>query len=276
MFGHVQANLSDLSEEEQQRYRAAYCGLCKTLGKRYGLASRFALTYDLTFLSLLLSSLYEPEETCGNCRCAVHPCKRRSYAVNCCTEYAADMTIALTYHKCLDDWDDEHQVVKKLYAKILEKKYLQVKERWPEQCGIIEAELEELSKIEAAENTSPDAAAACFGRLMEGLFLYKKDHWEEQLRRLGFGLGQYIYLADAAVDLEKDRKKGRYNPLAALTMTQEELRPTLMTILGEASQAFEILPLVQDAHLLKNILYSGIWIKYNRGMQTKKREKHES
>ncbi len=60
MFGYVQANLSDLSEEERARYRAAYCGLCRTLGQRHGTLSRLSLTYDLTFLMLLLSSLYEP------------------------------------------------------------------------------------------------------------------------------------------------------------------------------------------------------------------------
>ena len=62
MFGYVQANLSDLSQEEQIRYRAAYCGLCHTLGERHGFTSRLSLTYDLTFLTLLLSSPYEPEE----------------------------------------------------------------------------------------------------------------------------------------------------------------------------------------------------------------------
>ena len=73
MFGYVQANIADLSEEEKQRYRAAYCGLCHTLGERHGVASRLSLSYDLTFLTLLLSSLYEPEERSGQCRCVVHP-----------------------------------------------------------------------------------------------------------------------------------------------------------------------------------------------------------
>jgi hypothetical protein len=107
---------------------------------------------------------------------------------------------------------------------------------------------------------------------MEGLFLYRQDQWEEPLRQLGNGLGQYIYLADAAVDLEEDRKKGSYNPLLNLSITPEELRPTLMTVLGEASQAFERLPLVQDVHLLRNILYSGLWMKYNQGTQKRVKE----
>lgn len=273
MFGYVQANLNDLSEEERKRYRAAYCGLCHTLGRRHGFISRMALTYDLTFLSLLLGSLYEPEEDCGECRCVVHPCKKHGYMVNSCTEYAADMTIALTYYKCMDDWQDERSIFRRCYAAMLKKHYKEVKARWPEQCAVIEKELDELAEIEREQPDEPDAAAKCFGRLMEGVFIYQKDRWEECLRRLGHGLGQYIYLADAAVDLKRDIKRNNYNPLKNLSAAPEELRPTLMMVLGEASQAFEMLPLVQDVRLLRNILYSGLWIKYNRGMQKEKRVK---
>lgn len=273
MFGYVQANLSDLSEEEIKRYRAAYCGLCRTLGERHGICSRLSLTYDLTFLTLLLSSLYEPEEKGGECRCLVHPCNKHSYMINKCTEYAADMTVALTYYKCLDDWNDERDFPKKCYASLLKKQYDQVKKDWPEQCESIETCLSELSEIENRNLEDPDAASKCFGRLMEALLLYRKDHWEEQLRVLGRGLGQYIYLADAAVDLEKDKKHGNYNPLKGLSASPRELHSTLQMVLGDASNAFEVLPLVQDVHLLRNILYSGIWIKYNRAITKDKKVK---
>lgn len=267
MFGYVQANLSDLSLEEKERYRAVYCGLCRCLGERHGLASRFSLTYDLTFLILLLSSLYEPEEQTGEARCIVHPCKRHPFMGNVCTGYAADMTVALSYYKCMDDWNDEKRLTSKCYASLLEKQYKKVREDWPEQCEIIEACIQELSEMELSGREDPDAAADCFGRLMEGLFLYRKDRWEPYLRKLGYGLGQYIYLADAMVDLEHDIEHGGYNPLKSLSVTAEGFRPTLMMVLGEASKAFESLPLVQDIHLLRNILYSGLWIQYNRGVE---------
>lgn len=273
MFGHVRANLDDLNEEGQKRYQAVYCGLCHAIGKRHGFLSRLTLTYDLTFLTMVLSSLYEPDETCGCCRCVAHPCKKHDYAINPCTEYAADMTIALTYYKCLDDWNDDRNLISWVCAKYLEKKYRKVKQQWPEQCSMIEAELNALARIETASASTADAAANCFGRLMAGLFVYQKDIWEQSLRQLGYGLGRYIYLADAALDYEKDQRTGSYNPLTELSSSPEELKPTLMQVLGEASAAFEFLPLVQDAHILKNILYSGIWIKYNRGVR-KKREKN--
>lgn len=270
MFGHVRANLDDLSKEEQTRYKAAYCGLCRSLGKRHGFLSRLALAYDLTFLSMVLSSLYEPEETCGSCRCVMHPCKKHGYAVSACTDYAADMTIALTYYKCLDDWKDDRKLYGWLGAKFLQKKYQKVKTQWPRQCQTIEEELEALSRVEAASAANPDAAANCFGQLMAGLFVYQQDIWQKPLQRLGYGLGRYIYLADAALDFKKDRRRGSYNPLTELTSKPEELKPILMQVLGEASEAFEFLPLLQDVSILKNILYSGIWIKYDHGMRKKK------
>lgn len=272
MFGHVQANLADLSEEEKNRYRAAYCGLCHTLGKRHGLLSRLTLTYDLTFLSLLLSSLYEPEEDCGSCRCIVHPCKKHSHVSSSCTEYAADMTIALTYHKCLDDWKDDRSLSAWLAAKYLNKRYDRVKQLWPEQCGIIEKELNQITKAEADPASSADDAANSFGRLMAGIFVYKKDLWQKALERLGYGMGRFIYFADAAIDYKRDKRKGSYNPLVKLEIQPENMQSSLKMLLGDASQAFEYLPLVQDVHLLKNILYSGIWINYDCAMRKKRKK----
>ena len=275
MFGHVQANLNALSEEEQKRYRAAYCGLCHCLGKRHGMLSRLTLTYDLTFLSLLLSSLYEPEENCGSCRCVVHPCKKHGYCMNTYTEYAADMTIALTYYKCLDDWNDDKSISAWLVAKYLRKRYEKVKKLWPEQCGVIEQELQVIGKAEKDPTASADDAANSFGRLMAGLFVYRKDMWEDSLRCLGYGLGRFIYFADAAIDYKRDKRTGSYNPLLVLDIQPENMQPTLKLLLGDASQAFEFLPLVQDAHLLKNILYSGIWMRYDYAMRKKRKKKDD-
>ena len=60
MFGTLIASASSLSEEEMKRYKACYCGLCRSLKQRYGQFSRLTLNYDMTFLILLLQSLYEP------------------------------------------------------------------------------------------------------------------------------------------------------------------------------------------------------------------------
>ena len=274
MFGHIQANLTDLSPEEKERYRSCYCGLCRSIGKRHGFLARLALSYDLTYLAMLLSALYEPEERCEKCRCIIHPCKKKSSVTNSCTEYAADMTVALTYYKCLDDWKDDRNIIRYLYAKILKKSYDRVKRQWPSQCETIERELEVISRIEDGKSTAPDAAANSFGRLMAELFVLRDDNWAPYLRALGYSLGKYIYLADAAVDYRKDKRSGSYNPLNYIETKPEEMKPMLAGILADASKAFEFLPIIQDAHILKNILYSGIWLKYNQAMEKERKRKN--
>lgn len=53
------------------------------------------------------------------------------------------------------------------------------------------------------------------------------------------------------------------------------MRTALEGMLGYTSNAFEFLPLIQDASLLRNILYSGIWLKYNRGMEKRRKKNHD-
>ena len=182
------------------------------------------------------------------------------------------MTIALVYFKCMDDWNDDKNIFSKSYASLLSNAYKKVKIKWAVQCETIERELKDLSDIENSQIKSPDAAANCFGRLMETLFVYQEDIWSDYLRKLGFGLGRYIYLADAAVDLKKDKEKGSYNPLTELSENNFDFTPMLENLLGEASHCFEMLPLVQDIGILKNIIYSGIWNMYNHKLG--KGEKH--
>lgn len=271
MFGYIQANLDGVTPEEKEKYQAAYCGLCHTLGKRHGLTSRLALSYDLTFLTLLFSSLYEPKEDTGESRCMIHPCKKRPFVINKWTEYAADMTVALTYFNCLDDWKDEHRVYQKCYASSLASKYKNVKEMYPRQCETIERELGILSDIENKKSENPDEAANSFGRLMASLFMPVNDNWTEYLGKIGYGLGKFIYIADAAVDYDKDLKKNNYNPLVSLEEKPEDMRPILKQLLGDVSEVFEMLPLVQDIGLLRNILYSGLWVKFNNEMKRQKK-----
>ena len=262
MFGYIRANLNDISEEEKNRYRAVYCGLCKTIHKKFGLAARLSLSYDLTFLIILLSSLYEPEEKEVIENCIVHPFKKTAKITDDFSDYAADITIALAYHNCIDDWKDDKNYLKKLYAGVLKSDYKKVKTRLPKQCETIERELEILSEIENSKGQA-DEAANSFGRLMGALFVIKKDKWAADLYSIGFNLGRFIYMADGAVDYEDDIKNKSYNPLLSLNKKTAEIRPVLTQILGSVSESFERLPLEKDIHLLRNILYSGVWLKLN-------------
>ena len=73
MFGYITPNMKTLSEAQQKRFRSFYCGLCRTLQQRGGALTRLTLSYDMTFLALVLNALYESEETLHTERCIMHP-----------------------------------------------------------------------------------------------------------------------------------------------------------------------------------------------------------
>ena len=273
MFGYVRPNLTDMAQEVQQRYRAHYCGLCHAIGERHGALARMALTFDLTYLTIFLSSLYEPEEKSGEAKCVPHPVKQHGWLRSSVTDYAADMTIALTYHKCLDDWQDDRSLPARGCAAWLKKSYAKVKADWPRQCEAIEKSLRDLGEVEKQRDPSPDAAAKCFGELMAELFVMEEDYWANALRAFGYSLGRFIYVLDAVCDYDKDQKKSGYNPVILMDKKPEDMRDTLELLLGDASAAFEKLPLVQDEDILRNILYSGVWQGYNEYLHKKDKKK---
>lgn len=270
MFGYMIANPNDLNETEKQRYNEIYCGLCYRLGKQHGQLARLGVTYDLTFLILLLASLYEPAEKQGTLHCPAHPVHKHPYTVNRFTDYAADLTIALTYYKCLDDWQDEHQWLKRGYAGLLKSAYAKVKTRLPRQCEMIQACMQDLNRIENAKG-SPDEATQAFGRLMGECFVESDDLWSGMLRQMGSQLGHFIYLMDALMDYDEDIKKGTYNPLVVLGAKPHQLPEALNIYMGMAADVFERLPLVQDLHLLRSIVYNGVWQKYQARLAKQER-----
>ena len=268
MFGYVIPDRVSLSPEAQSRYRSAYCGLCRRIDALHGLRGRFSLSYDLTFLNLLLCSLYEGETPAdsGIDRCPVHPVHGVLWRSADPTDYCADLSVALHYYNAQDKWNDDHSLLGLGFEKLLAAPTQDAAARWPRQCEAIRSCLDQLAEYEAAGSEDLDAVSGCFGQLMAELFDYKQDHWSPELRSIGFHLGKYIYLLDAYDDLERDQRKGAYNPLKTLSQQpgyEEEMREIFELLLARCAKSFERLPCVEDADLLRNILYSGVWLKYN-------------
>lgn len=260
MFGYIIPNRTELTKEEKSRYNAVYCGLCKILGEKYGRIGRASLTYDMTFLAMLLSSLYNMDEEKGKEKCPVHPIKAHSYAWSPATEYAADMNIILSYYQAMDDWNDDRNHAAHEKAKLLEKHLDAIKHCWPRTCEVMEETLARLGKMERENELNPDRPTNCFGELMGELFVYREDNHTQALRRMGAALGRYVYLLDACNDLKADIKKRRYNPLVAQLDTN--FKPILTMMMGECTDEFEKLPIQRDLHILQNVLYSGVWTRY--------------
>ncbi len=266
MFGYLVAAAGVLEDAGRQRYQRIYCGLCRSLQHCFGHPARLTLNYDLTFLVLLLGSLYEPEEEGAQRRCPRHPLEAQYYVRSEISDYAANINIALACLKCQDDWRDDRRLTALAEARTLEPWYRDVQCRYPRQCRAITQALDALTEIEKSGKEEPDAAASCFGDLMAEIFVLYEDRWADTLRRMGHALGRFLYLLDAALDLDDDVKSGNYNPFRSLSGRDNEqfFRDILKTELSECLFWFDRLPLVQDTDLLQNILCVGLWHAFNQ------------
>ena len=324
MFGYVVVNKPELKFREFDVYRAYYCGLCHSLSKRHGLSGQLTLSYDMTFLVILLSSLYEPEHSVTSKRCIVRPLKRQNIISSEFTDYVADMNVILSYFKCLDDWHDDRSVLKLAYSKLLKKGsigknlnnvhatsdstadgsvaatqpsavddgsvaatqpnsdsnnqnsyftndsgHLHISPDYSYKNKIepISSLLDELGTREKMNETNVDVVAGLFGRIMQILFVPFDDIYAKGLGRMGFYLGKFIYIMDAFDDVEDDVKKGRYNVFSNCYTDPDfetHVKDMLTMMMAECSDAFEMLPAVDNADILRNILYSGVWNSYER------------
>lgn len=277
MFGYVVMNKPEIRFKDFDLYRSFYCGLCRELREKYGISGQITLTYDMTFAVVLLSALYEPPTQKGTTRCVIHPVCKQPVRKNAATEYGADMNVLLTYYKCMDDWEDEKKFAALGYGKILQRKNNRLSYRYPEKAEKIRKLLEELSQMEKAGETDIDKMSGCFGRIMEEIFAWKTDVWEGSLRRMGFYLGKFIYILDAYDDVEKDVKNGNYNPFAEKYIMKgfdEQVRQLLIMMMAQTCREFEKLPIIKYTDILRNILYSGVWCRFE-AIARKRREAGE-
>ena len=277
MFGYIQANNRELKIKDYELYRSYYCGLCHTLKKRYGRRGQLLLNYDMTFLALVLTGLYEPEEEKARRRCALHPAAAHEETINRISEYAADMTVLLAYQKALDDWRDEKSPVGRSIALFLYKDYAALRRTYPRQAKTLEKCVRDLAAAEKVGSSDIDQTAGLTGRFLGEMFAWRDDIWQEDLREMGFFLGKFIYLMDARDDLEKDLKKGTYNILLPLKEQdpegfEKQVQSLLIDMMSGCCRAFERLPVVERAPIIRNILYSGVWNRYGQVVEKEKRK----
>ncbi len=275
MFGTIMANKPELKIREFERYKGYYCGLCRQLHKNSGRISQLTLTYDMTFLILLLSSLYEPEERQERHRCLIHPGKKQFMIQNEITDYAADMNVLLSYYHFRDDWADEKKVSGLCGSVVFSGKAKKIAVKYPRQAGVIQTQLSRLSELEERGVTQIDEISRPFGTLLSELFVFREDAFQEILRRFGFFIGKYIYLLDAWLDMEQDQKKGSFNPLLGICgepAFEKTMKEVLDSTMREAVIEFEKLPLEMDLPILRNILYEGVKLPiYKRQKERKLR-----
>lgn len=220
MFGYVRPYQAEMRMREYEEYKAVYCQLCKMLGKHFGVGARLTLSFDCTFYAMVSLALNNPALTVRARRCVVNPAKKCKYIASADDTYhrAAALSILMTYHKFRDNIDDEKGIKRllcRMGATLLSRKRKKAAEAFPDMDKAVENLMEMQRTVEGETQPSIDACAEPTAHLLATLLtalVPEGDPQRAALWQLGYHLGRWVYLMDAADDLKSDIEAGRFNP----------------------------------------------------------------
>lgn len=280
MLGYVKPDKPELKIKEFEIYSGYYCGICKSIARRYGQIPRLALNYDSVFLAILIAGINEEKEHFASERCIIHPSKKRTILYDSsAVDYAADILLLLAYYKLKDDIQDEKNRKAAIGAVFLKGTYQKLLRTIPAKCEYVKKQLSELNRLERENCPSIDRSAEPFAKLMEEVFDYpgwqtskNEETYSKISRRIGYHLGKWICLIDAYDDIEENLKKKSFNPLIIqFEFDPENETPTefkarirervdrnLILYLAEIAGSCSQLKFTKNQGLIENILYFGL------------------
>lgn len=296
MFGYVRAYKPDMRVREYEVYKAVYCTLCRQLGRAYGPFARMTLSYDFTFLALLHLSLQEDCTGFERRRCAFNPLKKCNYCKRTGTsmDFAAAAAMIMLYYKIQDNIQDSgfwrslgYRLLRPLFSRAKKK----AAKLYPQVEALTAKYIADQAALERAGCKSLDQAAEPTAAALSALCVFcgRSETDKRVLERMGYCIGKWVYLLDAAADLEEDLRAGSYNPLSAgesitggeegetafIKRARERAKATLNVCVAEACKAFELLPVKRYEEILANILYLGLPDSQKRALSDEKAEQKE-
>lgn len=269
LFGYVIPFKPEMKIREYDIFKSYYCGLCKELGSNYNQLTRFGLSYDFTFLSLLLSSLREDKDNVTKENCIAHVFKKQNIIKgNRELKYCADMSIILYYLKLIDDVKDDHSIKAFFLSLIYYLPYRKAKKKHNIKYLRIKKLLDNLSCLEKDNCNIIDMCAHNFGSIVRTIFQpeYIKD--KDSLKILGwmgYNLGRWVYILDAYNDMEDDIKHNNYNPIICQYGTDEygsnetktNIEFILTYTLENVAKSFDLLNIKRNKCIIENIIFLG-------------------
>ena len=171
MLGYVKIDKGELKVREYEVYTGYYCGVCKSIGRRYGQLPRMVLSYDAAFLAILLASLSDESDTPVQEHCIAHPViKKKTVIRNRAIDYAGDVMLILAWYKLADDAADEGKAYAKPVTLMMKRIFRRLNSLYPELCSSVKCHLSALSALEREKCASIDMAAEAFSKIMEDIF----------------------------------------------------------------------------------------------------------
>ncbi len=273
MFGYIRVFKPEMKVKDFEIYNAIYCGLCRELGRSYGPLSKFCLSYDMTFISLVQAALDEEAPCFEQKCCRVNPLKKCTYCKNDSKtqSLAAAASVALCDMKVLDNVEDSSFLVSLFwrFLRLFTKKWCKKAfKNFPQLKPVIEEYIEGQRLAESNRECGLDEAAEPTARAVAEILKMAgiDPKYDFVLERMGYCLGKWVYLCDVADDIEKDIKKGRFNPLIGQLpdgktpkiFAEERLTPIMNNCFSECANYSELLETKKFKPILDNILYDGL------------------
>lgn len=214
MFGYVLPDKPNMFIKDFTLYRAFYCGLCKTIGKKCGQLMRLTTNYDITFLNVLAHGITGTDIEISNEVCILNPLKKKSVVKQ--TPLMLDIMDAntiLAHYKAADDVQDNKSALKRLAdAMVIRRHFKKACKRNDAMYQTVKSGYERLAKLEGEGCENLDMVADCFAGIMRELTkIILKDNYSDAAGEMMYNLGRWVYFADALDDLGEDAKKGEYN-----------------------------------------------------------------
>lgn len=269
MFGYLQPDKNELKLRDYKLYKSLYCGLCRSMGKEYGLVSRLTLNYDCTVLAMLSMSLTGEKCSLRKGHCNFAPYKKCLFCISGgeSMRFAGAVSVIMAYYKLVDTKRDSG-LLKKVAASVaglfLSGSHRRAAAAYPE-IEAATAEMMDAQQKAEMEKSSTDAAAqptaGLISKLCEGMA--QDDKEKHILQVFGYYVGRWIYLMDAADDLPKDLKSRSFNPFAAeydgdMSSAMNRCNEALNLTASQLLLAYELIPQGRFSNILDNIVYNGI------------------
>jgi hypothetical protein len=272
MFGYVNVDKPNMLIKDFTEYKAYYCGLCKTIGKRYSQLSRLTVNFDITFLTILAHNYRKVLPTFKHEHCLIHPVgKKFMIAANDkVQEIVADLNLILGYHKALDDVIDGGGLKHKSVKSYLKSKYLRAAKKFPEVASSVEKHYNDLRLLEKNKETSLDKLADPFALLLTDICIAAAGKSDDNLENLCYNLGRWIYIIDAYDDLLNDLEANKFNPLNPSGEKIDETRAqeiyetvhqNLFSAIDNMRVSYDSMDITIAEGPLSNIIYCGLYTR---------------
>ncbi len=271
MYGYVTPIKEQMNTADFMLYRAYYCGICKATGKMFGQLPRFTTNYDIVFLSVLLHDFTVTDVKFESKGCVCNPFKKKTTVCrNELLDKIVNTNIIMSYYKMRDGVLDKEGFKSRVALNMLSRPYKKARRAMPEIDKIVGESYEKLFGMEKAGVVGIDRVADCFASLLQDVAKSLiGDKADENISKLCYNVGKFVYLADALDDIDEDFNSKRYNPFLVMyndytgrkeffEKHKDELSFILSVTVNRAIECFNKITFTQSSDLLRNVLHKGL------------------